>query len=58
MKTNYFLTGNAAKILKTLPSNSIDLICTDPPYNLGKNYGNHIDKKDGMNMKSLQETGL
>ena len=45
MKTNYFLTGNAAQILKTLPSNSIDLICTDPPYNLGKNYGNHIDKK-------------
>ena len=57
MKKNYFLTGNATKILKTLPSASVDLICTDPPYNLGKNYGNHIDKKNGVNTKNLQKPG-
>jgi len=45
MKTNYFLTGDVTQMLKILPSKSIDLIFTDPPYNLGKDYGNHIDKK-------------
>lgn len=44
-KTNIFIVGDAVKELKKLPSKSIDLICTDPPYNLGKNYGNNIDLK-------------
>lgn len=29
------ITGDSLKILKQLPSASVDLICTDPPYNLG-----------------------
>ena len=58
MKKNYFLTGNATKILKTLPPASVDLICTDPPYNLGKNYGNHIDKKKWSEYEELQKNGL
>ena len=45
MKTNYFITGDAIEELKKLPDASIDLICTDPPYNLGKDYGNNIDWK-------------
>jgi len=45
MKSNYFVTGNAIEELKKLPNGSVDLICTDPPYNLGKDYGNNIDWK-------------
>ena len=30
--------------LKQIPDNSIDLIVTDPPYCLGKDYGNNSDK--------------
>jgi len=45
MKSNYFITGDAIEELKKLPDGSVDLICTDPPYNLGKDYGNNIDWK-------------
>lgn len=37
--------GNAAELLKTLETESIDLIVADPPYNLGKDYGNNRDLK-------------
>ena len=30
--------GNAAELLKTLETESIDLIVADPPYNLSKDY--------------------
>jgi DNA modification methylase len=36
-------TGNAIDLMDTLPSNSVDLIIADPPYNLGKDYGNNLD---------------
>lgn len=45
MKTNVFLIGDATETLKDLPDESVDLICADPPYNLGKDYGNNIDWK-------------
>ncbi len=38
------LCGDAITELKKLPSSSVDLIVTDPPYNLNKNYGNNQDK--------------
>jgi DNA modification methylase len=31
-----FQQGSCYNLLKTLPDNSVDLICTDPPYNLGR----------------------
>lgn len=37
--------GNAAELLKTLETESIDLIVADTPYNLGKDYGNNHDLK-------------
>jgi len=45
IKSDYFIVGDAVEELKKLPDNSIDLVCTDPPYNLGKDYGNNIDWK-------------
>ena len=37
--------GSAISIFKDIKSNSIDLIIADPPYNLGKDYGNNHDLK-------------
>ena len=39
------LTGNAIEIMHNFESESVDLIIADPPYNLGKNYGNGSDDK-------------
>lgn len=35
--------GSAIEEMKLLPDKSINLIATDPPYNLSKNYGNNQD---------------
>jgi len=32
--THTFITGDSLEVLKLFPENSIDLIITDPPYNL------------------------
>ena len=37
--------GDAAEELRKLGDSSVDLIVADPPYNLGKNYGNNQDSK-------------
>ena len=35
--------GDSLKLMRGMEANSIDLIIADPPYNLGKNYGNNHD---------------
>jgi DNA modification methylase len=35
MITNIIHLGDCLVVLKTIPDNSIDSICTDPPYELG-----------------------
>ncbi|MFL5809324.1 MAG: DNA-methyltransferase [Flavisolibacter sp.] len=40
------INGDAIEVLKTIPSGTIDLVIADPPYNLGKDYGNDSDIKD------------
>ena len=37
------LYGDCAKVLKKIGAESVDLIVTDPPYNLSKDYGNNGD---------------
>jgi site-specific DNA-methyltransferase (adenine-specific) len=37
--------GDSIRYLKNICSNSADLIIADPPYNLGKDYGNNNDNK-------------
>lgn len=38
------ICGDALEELKKIPDCSVNLITTDPPYNLNKNYGNNNDK--------------
>ena len=40
------IQGDALTVLKNMPSTSVDLIIADPPYNLGKDYGNSSDNRD------------
>ena len=44
MKTNTIIQGDVIKVLKTFPDESVDLVVTDPPYNIGVNYGKNKDK--------------
>jgi DNA modification methylase len=39
------IQGDALTLLSNITSNSIDVVMADPPYNLGKDYGNDSDKK-------------
>ncbi|MBL4908164.1 MAG: site-specific DNA-methyltransferase [Sneathiella sp.] len=50
--------GDAQIRLAALESNSIDLIVADPPYNLGKNYGNNIDLKDRQEYQDFTRNWL
>lgn len=45
MGTTKIICGEAITELKKIPSNSVSLIIADPPYNLGKDYGNNHDLK-------------
>lgn len=39
--------GDCLEVMKTLPSGSIDLIFTSPPYNLGNTSGGGFPKQKG-----------
>lgn len=39
------ICGDALAEMKRLPAESVDLVVTDPPYNLEKDYGNGSDKR-------------
>lgn len=45
MKTNYLQCGDATSVMHDLPDGSVSLLIADPPYNLGKDYGNNRDMK-------------
>ncbi len=40
------LSGDALALFETIDDESVDLIIADPPYNLGKNYGNNRDFRE------------
>ncbi len=40
------ISGDAVSELKKITSETVDLIIADPPYNLGKDYGNNFDNKE------------
>lgn len=45
MDENQLLCADALTALQDLPAASVDLVVTDPPYNLGKHYGNNQDRR-------------
>ena len=44
---NKLYQGDNLAILRNMPDESIDLICTDPPFNTGKDWGAFSDKWEG-----------
>ena len=40
------ILGDCMQELKKLADNSVNLVVADPPYNVGKDYGNKSDKQD------------
>ena len=44
---NQLYQGDNLTILRALPDASVDLICTDPPFNTGKDWGAFSDKWEG-----------
>ena len=43
IKTNYIHVGDCLAFMRTLPDECIDLIITDPPFNIGKKYESYSD---------------
>jgi len=43
---NKIILGDAVAELKKLPNESCDIIIVDPPYNIGKDFGNNVDKRE------------
>lgn len=43
---NKIIVGDSLKILKKIPSESIDMVFADPPFNLKKKYTKYEDKKN------------
>lgn len=41
---NRVILGDAVEEMKKLPTASCDVIIIDPPYNIGKDFGNNLDK--------------
>jgi DNA modification methylase len=46
MTEHQIILGNALEKLQDFPVARFDVVITDPPYNLGKNYGNNHDNHD------------
>jgi len=46
LSLNKIICGDAIKELEKLPNDSCDVIIIDPPYNIGKDFGNNIDKRE------------
>ena len=40
------ISGDCLEKMREMDSESVDLVIADPPYNLGKNYGNNIDSRE------------
>lgn len=43
---NKIICGDSLSVMKEMPDECVDLILTDPPYNIGKKYGVFQDKQE------------
>lgn len=48
-----YIIGDCRKLLKTIPDNSVRLVITSPPYNIGKQYGKCKDRYSLNEWKDL-----
>lgn len=44
MNVNNIILGDSIEELKKIPDESVDMCFADPPFNIGKKYGNHNDR--------------
>ena len=51
---NKFICGDSLNIMKSMPSNSIDLVVTSPPYNLRNSSGNGMKNGSGGKWKNAR----
>ncbi len=58
IRTNFFICGDACEEMSKLPDACIDLVVADPPYNLGKDYGNNQDLKAWHEYESFTRAWL
>lgn len=57
-KMTHIILGDCLKELKDIESDSVDLIVADPPYNVGKDYGNKSDQQNFDNYLSFSKEWL
>jgi len=55
---NRIICGDAATEMANLPNDSVDLIIADPPYNLGKDYGNQSDSQTWLDYFNFTQCWL
>lgn len=58
MEASRLICGDAIEEMKKLPASSADLVIADPPYNLGKDYGNNQDMKVWREYESFTKNWL
>lgn len=46
VKTQHIINDDCIKRMKTMEADSVDIIICDPPYNIGKDFGNNSDKQE------------
>ena len=55
---NTFVCGDAIEVMKTVSNETVDLLIADPPYNLGKDYGTSLDRKDWLSYQEFTKEWL
>jgi site-specific DNA-methyltransferase (adenine-specific) len=55
---NRLICGDATQEMSKLPDACIDLLIADPPYNLGKDYGNNFDQKAWRDYETFSQNWL
>lgn len=58
MENIKIINSDSVKFFKEIPTESIDLIIADPPYNLGKDYGNDSDNLEFEDYLSFSKKWL
>lgn len=58
MRAKQFICGDAIEEMAKLPDATVDLLIADPPYNLGKNYGNNQDLRAWHDYESFTRKWL